>query len=330
MGGIVIQAINQIYNVFNHLIAPALIDLLFILLGLLALYAGGELLVRAAIVIGARMGLSTLVTGLTIVAFGTSAPELAVSIDAALVGSTEIAISNVVGSNFANIALVLALSALLTPIAVESLVLKRDLPVMLVGFVITLWMLLDAVISRLDGSILLIGLLGYLGYVIWHTRQQRIDVSPADLSAQPVPVTVLMLIGGIVLLSLGGHLLVQSAVTIAEQLGVSEAVIGMTIVAVGTSLPEITASLVSILRGHGVMAIGNVVGSNIWNTFGVLGVTSVIIPLQRGQVTDAMIGVMIGSGLLLWIFCRTRFQISRVEGGVLLAGYLACQSYFFI
>ncbi|MGI9319330.1 MAG: calcium/sodium antiporter [bacterium] len=304
--------------------------LVLIFIGLIALYGGGELLVRAAVVIGTWLGLSTLVTGLTIVALGTSAPELAVSIDAAIFGSTEIAISNVIGSNFANIALVLALSALFAPIAVETLVLSRDLPFMLVGFVVTLLILLDNRVGLLDGLILLLGLVIYLGYVIWHTRRHRIKESIDGRQTRSVVKTLLQLAGGISLLALGGHWLVEGAVNIAQKLGVSEAVIGMTIVAVGTSLPEITASLISIARGHGSMAIGNVVGSNIWNTYGVLGATATIIPLQRGQVTYTMVVAMIGAGFLLWVFCRTRFQITRTEGGLLLAAYIACQSYLFI
>ena len=304
--------------------------MLLVLVGLIALYTGGEMLVRAAVAVGAWLGLSTLVTGLTIVALGTSAPELAVSIDAALVGSTEIAISNVVGSNFANLALVLALSALFSPILVEPTVLRRDLPIMLVGFVAAMLMLHDEDVSQRDGIMLLAGLVLYLGYVIWYTRQQRIvDASAVKISRSAV-VTLLQLSVGVSLLSFGGHLLVEGAVNIAQILGVSEAVIGMTIVAIGTSLPEITASLISILRGHASMAIGNVVGSNIWNTYGVLGVTAVIVPLDRGQVTDMMLWAMLGAGILLWIFCRTRYEIARGEGGILLAGYVACQLYLFI
>lgn len=300
------------------------------MVGLVALYAGGELLVRAAAVVGTWLGLSSLVTGLTIVALGTSAPELAVSIDAALIGSTEIAISNVVGSNFANIALVLALSALFVPISIEPLVLSRDLPIMLVGFVTIMLMLMDASVSQGDGLVLLTGLVFYLGYVIWYTRQQRIVDSTEEGRPRSVSITLAQMLGGTLLLSTGGHWLVQGAVNIAQILGVSEAVIGMTIVAIGTSLPEITASLISILRGQASMAIGNVVGSNIWNTFAVLGVTAAVVPLDRGQVTDTMLGAMFGAGILLWIFCRTRYQIGRGEGGILMAGYIACQVYLFI
>lgn len=307
-----------------------MINLLLMLVGLIALYAGGELLVRTAVVIGAWLGLSTLVTGLTIVALGTSAPELAVSVDAAIVGSTEIAISNVVGSNFANITLVLALSAVMLPIVIEPLVLKRDLPIMLAGFVASLAMMLDGKISHLDGLLLLFGLLIYLAYVIWHARRQRITERLKSRLTPSATITLIQLAGGILLLSFGGHLLVKGAVSIAQALGVSEAVIGMTIVAVGTSLPEITASVISILRGHGSMAVGNIVGSNIWNTFGVLGVTATIVPLDRGQVTYAMIGAMLGAGILLWVFCRTRYRIARREGGMLLICYFACQVYLFI
>lgn len=300
------------------------------LVGLIALYAGGELLVRTAVVIGAWLGLSTLVTGLTIVALGTSAPELAVSVDAAIFGSTEIAISNVIGSNFANITLVLALSAVMLPIVIEPLVLQRDLPIMLAGFVISLLMILDGEIGQVDGVILLFGLLAYLTYVIWHARRQRITERLESRLTPSATITLIQLVGGILLLSYGGHSLVKGAVNIAQAIGVSEAVIGMTIVAVGTSLPEITASVISILRGHGSMAVGNVVGSNIWNTFGVLGIAATIVPLDRGQVTYAMIGAMLGAGILLWIFCRTRYQIARREGGILLIGYFACQVYLFM
>lgn len=306
-----------------------MVDLVSVLVGLIALYAGGELLVRASVVVGTWLGLSSLVTGLTIVALGTSAPELAVSIDAALIGSTEIAISNVVGSNFTNIALVLALSALFVPMSIEPLVLSRDLPVMLVGFVLMMLMLLDSSVSQEDGLMLLTCLVLYLGYVIWYTRQQQIADAPEHGTPRSVSITLLQLLGGIALLSFGGHWLVKGAVNIAQTLGVSEAVIGMTIVAVGTSLPEITASLISILRGHASMAIGNVVGSNIWNTYAVLGLTAAIVPLDRGQVTDTMLGAMFGAGILLWIFCRTRYQIGRGEGGILVVAYVACQAYLF-
>lgn len=305
--------------------------LLFLLVGLAALYSGGELLVRAAVQIGEWCHLTPLVTGLTIVAFGTSAPELAVSIDAALVGSSEIAIANVVGSNFANMALVLALSAVIAPVAIEKVVLHRDLPVMLVGFVLVILMMTDQSVGRFEGVILMVTLAGYLVYVIRQSRKFRkamdTDIPEVHMT---VPVTLLSLAGGVLLLALGGHWLVKGAVALASQLGLAEAVIGMTVVAVGTSLPELTASMISVVRGHGNMAIGNVVGSNIWNTLGILGLTSTVVPLSQGQVTSAMVLAMVTAGVLLWILCRTRFQLSRIEGWLLLTGFLLAQWWFVV
>ncbi len=300
-----------------------LIQILLVISGLVALYFGGELLVRAAVQIGMRLGLSSLVVGLTIVAFGTSAPELAVSLDAALVGSAEIAISNVVGSNLANIALVLALSALLVPITIEKNVLTRDLPVMFVGFAAIWVMLFDGVISRLEGGLLLTALVAYLVYVI---RSSKASAAEENTDARdPIWKVALMLVLGVVLLAAGGHWLVEGAIYIASFLGVSEAVIGMTVIAIGTSLPEITASLISIKNGHGCLAVGNVVGSNIWNSLGVLGATSLILPLEQGGVNYVMLTMMAAAGVVLWVFCRTRYQLSRTEGGMLLIGYIVAQ-----
>ena len=301
---------------------------LLVAAGLVALYFGGELLVRAAVQIGQRLGLSSLVVGLTVVAFGTSAPELAVSLDAALVGSAEIAIANVVGSNLANIALVLALSALLVPIAIQRNVLRRDLPIMLGGFAVVALMLLDSVISRIEGSLLILGLAAYLILVIRTSRDS--DVEEPDEAHDPALLVAGMLLAGVVLLAAGGHWLVEGAIFIASALGVSEAVIGMTVVAIGTSLPEIAASLISIKKGQCCMAVGNVVGSNIWTTFGVLGMTAAVLPLEQGGVSGLMLGVMALAGVALWIFCRTRFELSRMEGGVLLVGYFAAQGVLLV
>ena len=291
------------------------------------------MLVRAAVDLGRRAGLSALVTGLTIVAVGTSAPELAVSIDAVLVGSSDIAIGNVVGSNFANIALVLALSALLKPISIEPSALRRDLPVMMLCFALAgLLLLPDRVIQRWEGGVLVLAIAAYVMWLIRVSRRQfgiTVESGSAPASEGNPGLMLLVLAGGIVLLSLGGHWLVEGAVQVAARFGVSEAIIGMTVVAVGTSLPEITASIISILRGHGSMAVGNVVGSNIWNTLGVLGTTALVAPLPRGDIAPGMLAMMVGAGLLLWLFCATGKRIIRLEGAALLAGYIACQFWLF-
>jgi len=298
-----------------------------IIAGLVALFAGGEMLVRASVMIGLRYGLSHLVIGLTIVACGTSAPELAVSIGAALVGATELAIANVVGSNLANIALVLALSALLKPIAIERIVLRRDMPIMLGSFALMAWMMLDGSIGRINGVFLLSGLVAYVGYVVWQSSHSTPRKEGRDDKRLPILLTLSLLLAGIVLLVMGARWLVQGAIVIATLFGVSQAVIGLTVVAVGTSLPEIAASIVAVVKGHGAMAVGNVVGSNIWNTLGVLGVTAIISNLDQGNVGWDMLAMMAAVGLILWFFCRTRYQLSRYEGVILLLIYCGYQAW---
>ena len=300
-----------------------------IIAGLVALFIGGEMLVRASVMIGLRFGLSNLVIGLTIVALGTSAPEMAVSIGAALAGATELAIANVVGSNLANIALVLALSALLKPIAIERMVLRRDMPIMLGSFALMAWVMMDGSIGRSNGVFLLTGLVAYIGYVVWQSSQSASREEELDDKKLPVLLTLSLLLAGIVLLVLGARWLVQGAITIATVLGVSQAVIGLTVVAVGTSLPEIAASIAALAKGHGAMAVGNVVGSNIWNTLGVLGVTAIISNLDQGNVGWDMLTMMAAVGLILWFFCRTRYQLSRYEGTILLLIYFGYQAWLF-
>ncbi len=313
-------------------------DALLILFGLAALGIGGEWLVRSAVSLGRRAGLSTLVTGLTIVALGTSASELAVSVDAALVGSPGIAIGNVVGSNFANIALVMAISALLMPMDIQPFLLRRDLPVMMLGFAgVPVVLLPDGLISTVEGVLLLSVLLAYVVAVIWVSRNLTAVAGAAGDGPAP---DILMergglirisaqLVGGVLLLAFGGHWLVQGGVNIASSLGVSEALIGMTLIAVGTSLPEIVTSVVSILRGHGCLAVGGIVGSNIWNTFGVLGITAVIQPLSQSDVTVSMLAGMAVAGAVLWLFSATGRHINRWEGLALLTGYFVFQALLF-
>ena len=301
--------------------------LILILLGLTALYVGGELLVKAAIGFGLRSGLSTMVIGLTLVAFGTSAPELAVSLDAALLGSSDIALANVVGSNMANIALVLALTVLMKPMAIDSITLKRDLPVMLVAFLFFTLLLHDRSLDRVDGILLIAALVIYVFYVVTHPSGQ-VDIE-TDEKNQTLFALSVFFVAGIAFLALGGHWLVAGAIVVAKQLGVSEAVIGLTVVAIGTSLPEITASVIATVRGHAGLALGNVVGSNIWNSFLVLGTTASITPVTAQSLSWHMLLVMIFVGMLLWVFCRSRYTLSRLEGVVLLSIFVAYQGFLF-
>jgi len=313
--------------------------------GLMGLFVGGELFVRSAIDMGRRSGLSPLFVGLAIVGFGTSAAELAVSVSAALDGAADIALANVVGSNIANIALVLGLTASITALAVESGSLKRDIPVMIGVTAVLLAFLLDDQIDRLEGGVLLLILCLYLA-VAWQQSRERDASSSGNGSAASasdhddvkgeIPVVrswariLVFLVFGAILLALGSQFLVDGAIAISIRFGVSQAVIGATVVAIGTSLPEIVASTLAAIRGHTALAIGNIVGSNIWNIVCVLGTTSLIINLPRGGVSWHMLLFMAVVSLLLYLLASTGRRVSRPEGIILLLVYVGYQGWLFM
>ena len=245
------------------------------LAGLLLLIAGGEGLVRGASGIARHFRISPMVIGLTIVGFGTSAPELLVSLEAALTGQPGLAIGNVVGSNIANILLILGISAVMAPLVIPIRKMYRDFGFMLAAMALMWIMLLDGMIGRLDGAILFMGLIGFLAMAFFSGEVEPIDYMPLP----SMPLAWAMTPGGLVGLVLGAGLLVDSASTIARSFGVSEAVIGLSIVAIGTSLPELTTSIIAALRKETEIAVGNVVGSNVFNVFGILGTTALITPI---------------------------------------------------
>ena len=245
------------------------------LAGLLLLIAGGEGLVRGASGIARHFRISPMVIGLTIVGFGTSAPELLVSLEAALTGQPGLAIGNVVGSNIANILLILGISAVMAPLVIPIRKMYRDFGFMLAAMALMWIMLLDGMIGRLDGAILFMGLIGFLAMAFFSGEVEPID----DMPLPSMPLAWAMTLGGLVGLVLGAGLLVDSASTIARSFGVSEAVIGLSIVAIGTSLPELTTSIIAALSKETEIAVGNVVGSNVFNVFGILGTTALITPI---------------------------------------------------
>ena len=245
------------------------------LAGLLLLIAGGEGLVRGASGIARHFRISPMVIGLTIVGFGTSAPELLVSLEAALTGQPGLAIGNVVGSNIANILLILGISAVMAPLVIPIRKMYRDFGFMLAAMALMWIMLLDGMIGRLDGAILFMGLIGFLAMAFFSGEVEPID----DMPLPSMPLAWAMTLGGLVGLVLGAGLLVGSASTIARSFGVSEAVIGLSIVAIGTSLPELTTSIIAALRKETEIAVGNVVGSNVFNVFGILGTTALVTPI---------------------------------------------------
>lgn len=309
--------------------------------GVLLLLAGAEALVRGASALALRMGITPLVVGLTVVAIGTSSPELVVSIRAALEGQGGVAIGSVVGSNIANLALIVGFSAAISPMQVDRNVVRRDMPVMLFAMVLLIVFLLDGEIGRIEGSILFSGALAYTVESIRASRKQTkaerkaeaearlesgenvVQMAATEREQTPVWRNLLFVIGGIALLVYGADLLLVGAVELATQLGVSEAVIGLTLVALGTSLPELATTVVAALRGHGEIALGNAIGSNIFNVFGVLGPTALAVPLLGTGISADVLAIMVLVGVLTLIFLITGGQTRRWEGGVLLATYIA-------
>lgn len=309
-----------------------MIHLFYLVLGVILLTAGGELLIRGALAVARRLKISPLLSGLVIVGFGTSAPELVVSIHAAINQRPDIAVGNVVGSNIGNILLILGLCAVITPLTVKPQAIRRD-AVTVVGACVLFLLLVgveDQVLGRLDGVILIASLLVYL---VWAYRSERQHQAPSgDLhKAESEEVTAvpksgawiaLSIGGGLVLLVLGSQVLLKGAVGIAENLGVSEAVIGLTLVAMGTSLPELTLSVLAAIRCHTDVAIGNVLGSNLFNLLGILGISALLQPLP---ITERILHfdqwVMLAVSLVLLGFLYTGRRLSRLEGGFLLLGY---------
>jgi cation:H+ antiporter len=303
--------------------------------GLALLFYGGEYLVRGAVAIAHKFGMSSLSIGLTVVAFATSAPELAVSVSAALDGAPEIAVGNVVGSNIANIGLILGLSAVISPLLVENKVLRIDAPIMLGAACIMCLFLADDAVNRLEGLLLGAGLVAYILYTLWDARahpeptEEDVEVTGA-LTAKPIYYDAFLFILGLGMLIGGGRLLVTGAVQAALLLDISQAVIGLTVVAVGTSLPELATTLVAARKGYGDMAVGNIVGSNIFNTFGILGITSLVHPPHAGVIGwPDMVTLILLSGVVM-MFMRTHYKVDRREGLLMLAGYAAYTGWLVI
>jgi len=305
-------------------------SLLLILLGGTLLFFGGEALVRGATALGLRLGLSPLVVGLTIVAFGTSSPELAVSLNAALDGLSDVAIGNVVGSNIFNIAAVLGMVCLIRPMRVQSQIVRLDAPIAVGAALLLVALLADRSLSQLDGALLAVLLLGYIGLQLRLSLRGR-DALAAGYAGiegavdprRPAWVDLALAAAGVGILVLGAKLFVDGAVTLARLLGIREAVIGLTILAVGTSLPELATSLVAAVRKEADVAIGNAIGSNIFNVFSICGFSALLTPLEQGGITAVDLWVMVAFSALLWPVLYTGLKLTRFEGGLLFAGYLA-------
>jgi cation:H+ antiporter len=303
------------------------LDLLLFVLGLAALYFGSEWLVDGAGRLAAAYGISSFVVGLTLIAFGTSAPELVVSSIAAVRGNGALATGNVVGSNIANIALILGVAALIRPIAVHGGLLARDVPVM-IGFAILFQVMgWGGQITRPEGVLLLVL---FVGYMLWVGRDAHRDARDTRDEREALPPTpgkgrlVLLSLLGLVVLLVGAQLLVTSSVSIARSVGVSEVIIGLTLVAIGTSIPELAASVAAARRRQGQIIIGNIVGSNIFNISLIVGTASVLRPLPvEPEVAWFEVPIMVALCLLMLPLVFTHLSLRRWEGGLLLTGYVA-------
>ena len=302
-------------------------DLFLVALGLVALVIGGEGLVRGAVSVARRAGLSPLVIGLTLVGFGTSAPELMTSLVAALDGLPGIALGNVVGSNIANILLILGVAAVIAPM-VAGAVLGRDGWVMLAATAAVIGLILTGTIGLSAGVTLFAALIVYLGYTLWAGGEADLDTT-----TPPAPIWqgLAYFVAGLVGVVLGANWLVDGASNIARVIGISEAVIGLTIVAVGTSLPELVTSALAARKGQGAIAVGNVIGSNIFNILGILGITATVTPLSvPAEITGVTLWVLGGAALVPMALMLAFGVISRFWGAVMVALYAAYTLYLVV
>lgn len=306
--------------------------MLLMLVGLVLLTWGAELLVAGAARLALRLGISSLVVGLTVVAFGTSAPELGVSVQAAIDQQGAIALGNVIGSNIFNVLFILGLSAIIVPLSVATQLIRFDVPVMIGVSLVAWWMASDGTYDRVEGLLLFAGIVAYTFWLIRLGRAAGSAESDDEVIASDdrVGVSIVKIVVGLAMLVLGSRWLVAGAVALARWMNVSEEVVGLTIVAAGTSLPEVVTSIVAALRGQRDMAIGNVVGSNLFNLLCVLGVSTTISP-QPIEVPESMawfdLPVMCGVALVTLPMFFTGGVLARWEGGVLLAYYVAYTTY---
>jgi cation:H+ antiporter len=301
--------------------------LIFLVLGLVALFIGAEGLIRGSSTLALKIGITPLVVGLTVVAFGTSTPELVVSLKAALIGNSSISLGNVVGSNIANIALILGISAIIRPLDVHANIIRREIPIMIGISILLVLLLIDGELGLVDGIIFVLGIVIYAIVNITMARKEKNAEVEKEFkeglkTGLGVPISIVMIVGGLGLMILGANLFVTSSISIAEVIGVSDAIIGLTIVAIGTSLPELITSVVAAYKNESDIAIGNVVGSNIFNILGILGITALIISVSSSGINYIDFGAMLFAALILLPLSKTGFRITRLEGALLVLGYI--------
>lgn len=306
---------------------------IYIAAGLLMLFIGAEGLIRGSSSLALRFGITPLVVGLTVVAFGTSSPELVVSLKAALEGNGDISLGNVIGSNIANIALILGVAALIRPLKVQAQVVKREVPIMIFVTLLLFLFLINNEINRIEGIIFFIGIIVYSFINVVLAKKEKNKEVEAEfaegVAKKPLKIWIAIpfIIVGLALLVFGANLFLEASIEVAKIFGMSQAVIGLTIVAIGTSLPELATSAVASLKNESDIAIGNVVGSNIFNILLILGITAMIIPVSAADITLIDIIVLLVAAVIVLPMTWSKFILNRVEGVFLLIGYFVYMYY---
>jgi len=302
------------------------VDGVDLLIGLVLLLGGGEALVKGSVSVATRLKVSPFLVGLLFIGFGTSTPELAACIDAALRGAPAIAVGNIVGSNIANILLIIGLSAVIVPVVTPKSAWRRDGIFLIVASLLLVGAVLAGTITRATGLVFLVLLLGYMIFCCLTERdgQDPSDAEAAQISPRPISLLMasVLALGGLAGVLIGADMLVGAAIGLARKFEVSETLIGLTLVAVGTSLPELVTCVIAALRRHGDIALGNIVGSNIFNSLGIAGVTAIVTPVEvPAEIARLDIWIMLATVLLLVAFARTNWQVSRQEGAIFLLAY---------
>ncbi len=304
-----------------------MISWFYLIVGLGLLYLGAQILVKGGAALALRLGLNALVVGLIVIAYGTSSPEMVVSVSASLQDNGAIAIGNVVGSNICNIALILGVCALVSPLSASAQIIRREIPIMIGVSVLLAAMLWDEQLSRLEGGVLFAGIVVYTVLTVREARAETKGKAEQEYGedfpagSMGLGKSVLLVVAGLGVLVVASQLFVGGAVVLAKSWGVTEAVIGLTVVAVGTSMPEFATSLVAAVRGHGDVAIGIVVGSNIFNVLGILGIAALINPIDTSGLSRVDLATMVVAALAMLPAARSGGVISRLEGAVLLFAY---------
>ena len=300
-------------------------DIIFIILGIYIVLKGADFLTDGAVSLAQRAGIPEMVIGLTVVALGTSMPELFVSLTSAIQGTTDLAVANVVGSNIFNVLLIAGAAAAVAPMTISKGTVRRDIPVAVVASLILLLFGIYGEINRWAGALFVFLLIIYMVYTVKTASPD--DQSDVEDKKLTVLGAVIRLIGGLLFLVVGSSSFVSSATEVAATLGVSDAVIGLTIVAGGTSLPELATSVVAARKGQAAIAMGNVIGSCVYNILLIIGVTGLISPMVIGGITPLDFGMMMLSMVLLWLFSFTKYKVERWEGFVMLALFVGYMTY---